>query len=86
MSRAYYESVGKATIMAAPRSYAWNCVLYFLQFTCDELLAMREYIELGSMIKYQKAISRDFLHAHFQQAIDDSLEVDWVDVEKHVLL
>ncbi len=86
MSKTYYESKGKDAIMAEPQKYAWNCVLCFLQFTQDELLAMREWIELRPMIQNQRSVTRDFLRAHFAQDIDDSLEVDWSDVEKHVPL
>lgn len=84
MSKEFYERVGKAAIMAEPQNYAWNCVLYFLQFTQDELLLLREWIELREMIMYQRAVTRAFLRAHFSEAIDVSLEVDWTDVEKHV--
>ena len=32
MSREYYERIGKAAILAAPHKYAWNAVLYYLQY------------------------------------------------------
>lgn len=85
MSSDYYIRIGKYAIMAEPQKYAWNCVLYYLQFTQDELLRMRDWIELREMIRYQRSISREFLRTHFMDAIDASLDVDWTDVEKHVL-
>ena len=70
--------------MAEPQKYAWNCVLCFLQFSQSELLEMQEWVELRPMIQHQHSLTREFLHTHFQAAIDDSLDVDWTDVEKHV--
>jgi hypothetical protein len=78
----YYERVGKQAILANPSVYAWNCVLYFLQFTQDELLSVREWIELREMIRYQRSVTVEFLRTHFAAEIDASLEVDWADVER----
>lgn len=80
-SAAYYDRVGKQAILNNPSAYAWNCVLYFLQFTQDELLSVRDWIELREMVKYQIAATPEFLRMHFAAEIDASLEVDWTDVE-----
>jgi hypothetical protein len=84
MSKAYYESLDKQDIIANPSHHAWNCVLYYIQFTQDELLSLREWIEVRELIQYQRSVTREFLRTHFQKEIDDCLEVDWTDVEKYV--
>lgn len=86
MSKEYYESIGKAKLLSTPSKYAWNCVLYYIQFSQLELLSIKEWIEIPEMIKFQKSITKQFLRENFQKEIDDCLEVDWNDVNKYVIL
>jgi hypothetical protein len=80
MSREYFESISKETYLA----YPWNCVLYYIQFTQEELLSIREWLEIRGVIKYQKSVTKAFLRQHFFKEIDDCLEVDWTDVDRYV--
>ncbi len=84
MSREYYEKISKEKILNNPSHYAWNCVLYYLQFSQDEILSVKEWIEVRELIKFQKSITKQFLRDNFQKEIDDCLEVDWNDVDKYV--
>lgn len=84
MSREYYQSIDKIEILTNPRYYAWNCLLYYVQFTQDEILMMKEWIEIRELIKFQKSVTKQFLRDNFQKEIDDCLEVDWTDVDKYV--
>jgi len=36
------------------------------------------------MIPYQKSLTKSFLEKYFSEEIDESLEVDWNDVDKYV--
>ena len=74
---ALYGSIGKAVILANPDQYAWNCVLEHLQFTQAELLQVRSYICIKSLILYQEAITLQFLKENFREEIDNDLTVDW---------
>ena len=82
-TEAYYK-MSKPLILTYPSNYAWNCVLRYVQFTQEELLSVKEWLELKELIRFQECISRDFLKEHFQNEIDISLDVDWTDVEKYV--
>jgi len=84
MSREYYTQLKKADIMKSPKSYAWNCLLFYVQFTQEELLQVKSHLAMPELIRYQKALTRDFLNTHFSEEIDACLEVDWLDVEKYV--
>jgi hypothetical protein len=84
MSREFYERIGKQTILDNPSKYAWNCVLYYVQFSQDEILSVKEWIEVRELIKYQKSLTKKFLRDNFQKEIDDCLEVDWNDVNEYV--
>ena len=84
MSREFYDKIGKETILVNPSHYAWNCVLYYIQFSQDEILSVKEWIEVRELIKYQKSVTKQFLRDNFQKEIDDCLEVDWNDVDKYV--
>ena len=84
MSQQYYESISRQDILSNPSKYAWNCLLYYLQFTQEEILSVKEWIEVCDIIRFQKSVTQQFLHEHFQKEIDDCLEVDWNDVRKHV--
>jgi hypothetical protein len=81
---AYYERIGKSAFMAEPSKYAWNCILYYIQFTQEELLFLREWLPIYELVKYQKSVTRSFLRAHFQKEIDESLELGWSDVKIYV--
>lgn len=67
-------------LLANPANYAWNYLVYYIQFTQEQLLSVREYLDLVSMVKYQKCMTMEFLRTHFQKDIDDCLELDWDDV------
>lgn len=84
MSREYYENINKEDIFTNPSRYAWNCLLYYKQFSQEEILMMKEWIEVRELIKYQKSVTKQFLREHFQKEIDDCLEVDWTDVDKYI--
>lgn len=84
MSQQYYESIPRQDILSNPSKYAWNCVLYYLQFSQEEILSVKEWIDVYDIIRFQKAVTKQFLHDHFQKDIDDCLEVDWNDVNKYV--
>jgi len=84
MSQQYYESIPRQDILSNPSKYAWNCVLYYLQFSQEEILSVKAWIDVYDIIRFQKAVTKQFLHDHFQKDIDDCLEVDWNDVNKYV--
>jgi hypothetical protein len=84
MSREYYISVGKPALLNNPSAYAWNNVLYYLQFTQSELLEVRDHYDVKDIIYYQSSVTRSFLKEHFIDEINNSLEVDWQTVEKYV--
>ena len=83
-TRDYYERLKKTDIMKNPQAYAWNCILYYIQFTQEEIVQMKSYMLMPELVKYQKSVTREFLETHFAEEIDDCLEVDWLDVEKYV--
>ncbi len=70
--------------MAEPSKYAWNCVLFYIQFTQEELLFLREWLPIREMIMYQRSLTRSFLHTYFQDVIDDSFEIGWSEAELYV--
>jgi hypothetical protein len=76
-----YESVPKSLLLAEPHRFAWNIVVREHQFTQEELLAVREYLDLPTLIRFQRCLTLDFLRTHFTKDIDDCLEVDWTDVK-----
>ena len=84
IGKAYYEEIGKSALMAEPSKYAWNCVLYYVQFTQNELLSLREWLPIYELVKYQKSVTRSFLRTHFQNEIDESLEIGWSSVKLYV--
>jgi hypothetical protein len=84
MSKEFYERIGKQTILDNPSKHAWNCVLYYVQFSQDEILSVKEWIEVRELIKYQKSVTKKFLRDNFQKEIDNCLEVDWNDVNEYV--
>lgn len=75
-----YESFSKADILAEPHRFAWNIVVREHQFTQDELLTVREYLDLPTFLRFQQCLTLAFLREHFQTDIDNCLEVDWEDV------
>ncbi len=76
-------SIGKPALLRNPQNYAWNCALYYMQFTQEELLEVKEHLDIVALIKYQTSVTRAFLRTHFEHEIDESLEVDWAMVEKY---
>ena len=84
MSKEFYENIPKIDILRNPSKYAWNCILYYVQFSQEEILSVKEWIEVRELIQFQKSVTKQFLREHFQKEIDDCLEVDWTDVNKYV--
>ncbi len=85
MSDAFYKNMNKLDILSNPSNYPWNCILYYIQFSQEEILFIKEWIEVRELIRFQKSVTKEFLRKHFQKEIDDCLEVDWTDVEKYVI-
>lgn len=85
MDTEFYYKMSKPQILAHPSNYAWNCVLRYVQFSQDEILSVKEWIEIRELIKFQKCVTRNFLRDHFQNEIDMSLDIDWHDVVKYVV-
>ena len=79
-----YVSIGKERILANPGQYPWNCVLEFLQFTQAELVQVRPFLSMKSLILYQECITLQFLQENFKEEIDNDLTVDW-DLAKIIL-
>ena len=75
----------KNIILNNPQKYAWNIVLRVQQFTEFELLSVREYCEIKDIIRFQHIATKHFLKEHFSKDIDDSLDVDWNDVNKYCI-
>ena len=84
MSKAYYEGLNKSDILGNPSKHAWNCLLYYIQFSQEEIISVNEWIEVRELVRFQKSVTKQFLREHFQKEIDDCLEVDWTDVDKYV--
>lgn len=80
----YYASLSKADIFANPGNYAWNCMLYYIQFSQEELLAAKPWIEIIPMVKYQSCLTRSFVLDHFAEEVDESDILTWKDVDKFV--
>ena len=80
----YYKSLSKEELFKAPDNYAWNCVLYYVQFTQEELLRVREWIDIRVMVKHQKCLTRSFVHKHFSRDVDDDDLLTWEAVYKYV--
>jgi hypothetical protein len=80
----YYCSLSKTDIFANPRAYAWNCLLYYIQFTQSELLLARTYVDIVNMIKYQKCLTRRFVHEYFADDIENCDMLSWEDVNHYV--
>jgi hypothetical protein len=85
MDTEFYYKMSKPQILAYPSNYAWNSVLRYVQFTQEEILSVKEWIEIRELIKFQKCVTRNFLRDHFQNEIDMSLDIDWHDVVKYVV-
>lgn len=80
----YYEQIGKQSLLKEPSKYAWNCVLYYIQFTQEELLSLRELLPIRELVMYQRSVTRTFLRKYFQDVIDDSFDIGWSEVELYV--
>lgn len=75
----------KTNILTNPHKYAWNIVLRVIQFTQSEILSVREYCEIKDIIRFQNSANKQFLLQNFSKDIDDSLDVDWNDVNKYCI-
>ena len=82
---AYYAGLSKADIFTNPGNYAWNCLLYYVQFSQEELLAAKPWIEIIPMVKYQTCLTRRFIRDHFTEEVDMSDLLTWKDVERYVV-
>lgn len=77
-----YETVEKTEFFQRPSQFAWNIVVREHQFTQEELLAVKEFLDLPTMLRFQTCLTLPFLREHFQPEIDECLEVDWDDVRR----
>lgn len=59
-------------------------MLCFIQFTQPEILQMKEYMDIYTLVRFQKALTREFLRANFAEEIDECLELDWNDINMYV--
>ena len=73
----YYKSLSKSDIFAEPQKYAWNCLLYYIQFSQSELLQAKPWIDITNMIKCQRCLTRGFVREHFHQEVDDDDILTW---------
>jgi hypothetical protein len=70
-------NIDKYDTLANPQRWPWNYVLTFVQYTQEELLSVKSYLDIPSMIRHQTCLTMSFLREHFEQEIDDCLEVCW---------
>lgn len=80
----YYSTLSKTDIFSNPGQYPWNCLLYYKQFTQDELIIGRPWIEIVDMVKYQKCLTLEFIQTHFENEVDESDILSWEDVQKYI--
>jgi hypothetical protein len=80
----YYESLSKTDIFTQPQNYPWNCLLYYCQFTQDELVNVKPWIDIINMVKYQTCLTRRFVHEHFQNVVDNDDLLTWEAVYSYV--
>jgi hypothetical protein len=85
MTDVYYRGITLDEIYSSPERYAWNCLLIYRQFTREELLHFKQFLDIPRLVSHQLSATLDFLRSHFAQEIDDCLEIDWVDVIKYTL-
>ena len=83
-TRSYYEKIGKATLLAKPEEYSWNCVLVYIQFTQEELLSVKAYLDIPALVKYQSAVTQVWLHEHFEAEIEECHHIGWEQIEFYV--
>ncbi len=79
----YYRNIPKKLLLDSPSQYAWNIALRYVQFTQSELLQVRDYYSIKDLIKFQDASTKGFIIQHFFHDVNESLDVDWDDVEKY---
>lgn len=84
MSQKYFENLKKQDVLDSPSSYPWSLLLRNIQFSQQELLSVKEWIEVCELVKFQQSVTKPFLREHFQKEIDECLEIDWTDVNKYV--
>jgi hypothetical protein len=84
MTQEFYSTLQKTDIMKSPSAYAWNCILRYIQFSQEELVAVKKYVEIPELIQFQKSVTKAFLLTHFKKEIDECLEVDSFDIERYV--
>ena len=76
----------KHRILENPQDYPWNAVLFHVQFSQEELLQVRDHVDLYAMIRHQQCLTREFLKTHFLKEIQESDDTDWTDVVYYVPL
>jgi hypothetical protein len=67
-----------------PEQFAWNELLYRIQFTQKQLLSVRDYLDIPALVKYQKCVTLEWLETHFMNEINECIDVDWVQIEAHL--
>lgn len=80
----YYASLLKEDLFKTPDKYAWNCVLYYIQLTQEELLRVRPWIDIMTMVRHQRCLTRQFVRTHFSEEVDDHDLLTWEMVDKYV--
>ena len=82
----YYASLSKEDLFKTPDRYAWNCVLYYIQFTQSELLLVRDWIDIMVMVKHQRCLTRQFVSDNFLAEVNDHDLLTWEMVNNCVLV
>lgn len=85
MASDYYTTLKRADILASPHRFAWNCVLYYIQFTCDELLQVKDWLDIIAVIKYQQSASYRFLEIHFTDEINELSIINWDEIKTYTI-
>jgi transposase len=83
MARDYYATLERSVILASPQNYTWNCVLYYIQFTQDELLQVKDWLDIIAVIKYQQSASYRFLESYFTDEINEASDINWDEIKKY---
>jgi hypothetical protein len=85
MARDYYATLERADILASPHTFAWNCVLYYIQFTQDELLLVKDWLDISALVKYQQSASYRFLRDYFADEIDSASDISWDEIKTYTI-
>jgi hypothetical protein len=83
MSEKYFKSIPLSLLYATPEIYPWNCLLYFRQFSKQELIDFKEFVEIVELVKHQESATYEFVLMNFKKEVDECDLLDWGDVEKY---